>query len=187
MLVSVIIILILLLAFRYGYKRGLIKTLLSILGYVIVLLLSLYFSGPLGGFLTKYMPALDKTDGNQLVNSSDSLTIIFYRVLAFWILAIILGIILRFITQTFSSVTNLPVLSQINSLTGGLVWFLAAYILVFLGLLLLATSPTKNIQGSLVRSPVAEYIMKETPVFSRQVLDHWSDSSFIVMHTLEVN
>ncbi|GEN48445.1 CvpA family protein [Ligilactobacillus pobuzihii] len=168
MLVSLIILLILVLGFRYGYKRGLIQTLISVVGYVVVFLLSLYLSGPFGDFLTKYMPALDQSASN-----AGTVTMIFYRVLAFWIIAIFGGIILRVVTQTFTSITKLPVISQVNRLAGGLAWLIIFYIIVFFALLLLTTSPTSQVQDSLTSSPVAEFIIKETPVFSKDIWENW--------------
>lgn len=168
MLVSLIILLILVMGFRYGFKRGLLQTLLSVVGYVLVLLLSLYLSGPLGEFLTQYMPALDQDPG-----STGTFTLLFYRILAFWIIAILGGIILRIVTNTFTSITKLPVISQFNALAGGLAWLIIAYTVVFLGLLLLATSPTSQVQESLENSAIAEKIIKETPIFSRQIFDKW--------------
>lgn len=168
MLVSLIILLILVMAFRYGYKRGLLQTLLSVIGYLLVLLFSLYLSGPLGDFLTKYMPALDKDSGN-----TGTFAVLFYRVLAFWIIAILGGLVLRITTNTFTSLTKLPVISQLNSLAGGIVWLVIAYTVVFFGLLLLATSPTSQVQKSLESSSVAENIIKETPIFSKHILNDW--------------
>lgn len=168
MLVSVIILLLLLLGFRYGFKRGLIQTLLSVLGYVVVLILSLYFSRPFSEFLIKYLPSLD-----QQTSQSGTVTVLFYRVLAFWIIAIVGGVVFRIVTQTFTSLAKLPVVSQLNSLAGGLVWLLATYVLVFFGLLLLTTNPATQVQDSLTGSTVAQFMLDETPVFSEQVFEGW--------------
>ncbi|GKS81849.1 hypothetical protein LPAF129_15350 [Ligilactobacillus pabuli] len=168
MLVSLIILLVLLLGFRYGFKRGLVQTLLSILGYLVVLGLALYFSGGVGGFLLKYLPNLDQQVGN-----GETITRLFYRILAFWIIAIVGGIAFRVVTRTFTSITKLPLVSQLNSLAGGIVWLAVAYVLTFFVLLLLATSPTSPVQNSLSSSPVAQFMLKETPIFSQRVWNEW--------------
>ncbi|MSE08892.1 CvpA family protein, partial [Lactobacillus salivarius] len=48
MIISLIIIILLICAFRYGIRRGLLGSLVSLLGYIIVFILSLFLASPLG-------------------------------------------------------------------------------------------------------------------------------------------
>lgn len=173
MLVSLIILLLLVLGFRYGLKRGLAQTLVSLIGYVLVLLVALYFSSPLGDFLAKYMPSLEQSQGQQAAGGG--ITGIFYKILAFWIVALLAGIALRILNRSVLSITKLPVISQFNALAGGLIWLLATYVIIFFGLLLLASSELDQIKLSLENSQVAEFILQETPLFSSQLVQYWQE------------
>ena len=59
-MLTLIIVLLLILAFRFGLKRGLLMTLLSVAGYVIVFLLAVFLAKPMGAALATMMPALWK-------------------------------------------------------------------------------------------------------------------------------
>jgi len=67
----------------------------------------------------------------------------------------------------------LPVIHQVNSLAGGLINLVIRYVVIFLTLNLLILLPIQGFQNSYQASPVAQWIVKQTPVLSKQVFTWW--------------
>ena len=100
-MITLVIILLLILAFRYGWKRGLLMTLLNMAGYIIVFLIAIFLFKPLGRELSFVLPSLWKSSVFQGM---------FYDMLAFWIIAIVGGIIYRVLALTVNGITKLPLI-----------------------------------------------------------------------------
>ena len=81
MIISLIIIILLICAFRYGIRRGLLGSLVSLLGYIIVFILSLFLASPLGNIIAGLFSNIN--DGSGLLATT------FYKILSFWIIGII--------------------------------------------------------------------------------------------------
>lgn len=167
-MVTLIIILLLILAFRFGLKRGLLMTLLSVVGYVIVFLLAVFLAKPMGAALATIMPALWK---NSMFSG------MFYNVLSFWIIAIVGSILYRFLVRTVNGITKLPVISQVNALAGAALSTLLMYVVIFFILLLMAAWPSQNVKTTVQQSTVAEWILKKTPVISQQIMDDYNNQN----------
>ncbi len=167
-MLTLIIVLLLILAFRFGLKRGLLMTLLSVAGYVIVFLLAIFLAKPMGAALAMMMPALWK---NSIFSG------MFYNVLAFWIIAIVGSIIYRFLARTVNGITKLPLISQVNALAGAALSTILMYVVIFFALLLMAAWPSQNVRATVQQSPVAEWILKKTPVISQQIMNDYNDQN----------
>nr|WP_321315937.1 CvpA family protein [uncultured Ligilactobacillus sp.] len=166
MLVTLIIILLLILAFRFGYKRGLLMTLMSAVGYIVVFLLAIFLAKPMGIALSGALPALCK---------NVDFSTVFYQVLAFWIIAIVGSIIYRVVAKTVNGITKLPLISQLNAFAGAALSTILMYIVIFFGLLLMSAWPNSNVQQSVHESNVAQWILTKTPLFSQNIFDNISN------------
>lgn len=162
-MITIIILLLLILAFRFGYKRGLLMTLLSVAGYVIVFLLAVFIAKPMGQALAASLPQLAKNAGFSTM---------FYQVLAFWIIAIVGSIIYRFIARTVNGITKLPLISQINALAGAALSTLLMYVVIFFGLLLMSSWPSQNVRTTVQQSNTAQWILTKTPGFSKYIFNN---------------
>lgn len=167
-MITLIIVLLLILAFRFGLKRGLLMTLLSVAGYVIVFLLAIFLAKPMGTALATMMPALWK---NSIFSG------MFYNVLAFWIIAIVGSIIYRFLARTVNGITKLPLISQVNAFAGATLSTILMYVVIFFALLLMAAWPSQNVRATVQQSTVAEWILKKTPVISQQIMNNYNDQN----------
>lgn len=167
-MITLIIVLLLILAFRFGLKRGLLMTLLSVAGYVIVFLLAIFLAKPMGTALATMMPALWK---NSFFSG------MFYNVLSFWIIAIVGSIIYRFLARTVNGITKLPLISQINALAGAVLGTILMYVVIFFALLLMAAWPSQNVRSTVQQSTVAEWILKKTPVISQQIMNDYNNQN----------
>ncbi len=94
--------------------------------------------------------------------------------LAFWVIAIIGGLGLRFITNAVrQTAKKIPIISQADRLLGGLFSLAMMYGVIFFLLLLVDTWPGVQPKPFIAESSVAQFMLKKTPVISQQVLDNW--------------
>ena len=178
MILSLIIIILMILAFRYGLRRGLVLTMLNFVAYIIVLVISLLFASSLGDFLATFLPNLNSTSTSFLTWTNVNLNQVFYRLLAFWIIAISLGLVFRFVARIINGLFKLPILSQLNSLLGGFLAGLIMYGVIFFALLLLATWPNVEVNNLVNNSYLARFILERTPLFSRELIDSLMTTNF---------
>ena len=87
----------------------------------------------------------------------------FYKILSFWIIGIIGGIIVRILANVSRGFTKLPVISQFNALLGGILTTIMMYVVIFFGLILLSNWPSQKVKQTVEESRVAVYILDNTP------------------------
>ena len=155
MILSLIIIILLICAFRYGIRRGLLGSLVSLLGYIIVFILSLFLASPLGNIIAGLFSNIN--DGSGL------LAMTFYKILSFWI-------IVRILANVSKGFTKLPVVSQFNALLGGILTTIMMYVVIFFGLILLSNWPSQEVKQTVEESRVAVYILDNTPNVMNQIV-----------------
>lgn len=181
-IIDVIIILIILLGGVIGFKEGVIKKLTSIIGLVIVVILSFSLKNYLSVFFYENLPFFDLWGifkGIQVLN------IVFYEMLAFIIISSILTIVYRIllgITGIIEKILKATIILSIPSkILGFLVGLIENYIWVYLFLFVL-TLPVFNIKD-IYESKTAMYIITETPVLSKytnKTLDIYNDLYSII-------
>ena len=130
-------------------------SLVSLLGYIIVFILSLFLASPLGNIIADLFSNIN--DGSGL------LAMTFYKILSFWIIGIIGGIIVRILANVSRGFTKLPVISQFNALLGGILTTIMMYVVIFFGLILLSNWPSQKVKQTVEESRVAVYILDNTP------------------------
>lgn len=137
-------------------------SLVSLLGYIIVFILSLFLASPLGNIIAGLFSNIN--DGSGL------LAMTFYKILSFWIIGIIGGIIVRILANVSKGFTKLPVVSQFNALLGGILTTIMMYVVIFFGLILLSNWPSQKVKQTVEESRVAVYILDNTPNVMNQIV-----------------
>lgn len=165
-IVDAIILLIILLGGVIGFKEGVIKKLTSIIGLIIVVILSFELKNYLSVFFYENLPFFNFWGifkGIQVLN------IIFYEILAFIIIASLLTIIYRIllsITGLIEKVLKATIILSIPSkILGFIVGLVEYYIWVYIVLFIL-TLPVINLK-SIYESKTATFIMENTPYLSK--------------------
>lgn len=165
-IVDVIIILIILLGGIVGFKEGVIKKLTSIIGLVLVVILSFTLKNYLSVYFYENLPFFDlwgAFKGIQVLN------IVFYEMLAFLIIASVLTIVYRVIlgvTGIIEKILKATIILSIPSkILGFFVGLIENYIWVYLFLFVL-TLPVFNIKD-IYESKTAMFIITETPILSK--------------------
>lgn len=169
-LVDVLIILFILLIGVYGWHNGLIKTVVSAVGIILVFVLSFLLKNPIAEWLSLNLPFFNFWG---VFKGVTILNVVIYQLIAFFLVFAILmtiysivvkisGLVERFLRLTI--ILGLP--SKILGLIVGLVegWFIAATILMFLSV------PIFNL-AFVHESGVRKYILEKTPIISNMTKD----------------
>lgn len=181
-IVDCLIILFTLLGGIIGFKEGAIKKATSIVGLVLVVMLSFVLKNHLSVFFYENLPFFNLWGvfkGIQVLN------IIFYEMVAFLIIASVLMIIYKVILAITGIIENLLKTTVILSIPSKILGFIAglieSYIWIYIALFIL-TLPVFNIK-EIYESKIAIYIMKETPVLSKytsKTQDIYNDLYYII-------
>ena len=165
-IVDAIIILIILLGGVVGFKEGAIKKTTSIVGLVLVVILSFMLKNYLSVFFYENLPFLDlwgAFKGIQVLN------IVFYEMLAFLIIASVLTIVYRVLLGITGIIEKLlkatVILSIPSKILGLVIGLLEYYIWIYLVLFIL-TLPVFNIKD-IYESKVATTMITKTPILSK--------------------
>ena len=165
-IVEAIILLIILLGGVIGFKEGVIKELTSIIGLVIVVIVSFSLKNYLSVLFYENLPFFNFWGifkGIQVLN------IVFYEMLAFIIIASLLTVVYRIllsITGLIEKILKATIILSIPSkILGFIVGLIEYYIWVYIVLFIL-TLPVINLK-SIYESKTATFIMEKTPFLSK--------------------
>lgn len=167
------IIIVLIISFSIGHRRGMVKMILGLVGYLLALMVAKTGSSIVGAKLAELFPvlptamqntgsALNESNGNQF----------FYNGIAFIVIFLVVLFICRWLTRRFNLITKLPVIHQLNAMLGGLINFGLTYITIFFLLTIFQVWPSEWWQSQLTTSGLASWIINDTPVLSQQVV-YW--------------
>ena len=161
-----IIIFVIILAFAIiGFKRGVFKSLVTIVGFFAVIYLAYLFKNAIGDFFVLNLPfsKYTFTPGGSYV-----LNIVVYESVAFIFLLIVLGIVYKIIlvaSGIFEKLLKITIVLGVPSkILGLIVGALEGFVIVYLGLFIL-TQPFIRL-NILEHSKYAEKILEGTPILS---------------------
>lgn len=157
-----------------GAKRGLIVQLINIASFLIALVVAIIYYKPLADKFVLWIPYPGFTEGSTMTLVLDSLDIdrTFYRVFAFALIFFTVKIALQILGSMFDFLTYLPVLSSVNYLLGAVLCFIEAYIILFIGLYVIALLPIESIQSIVDSSFLTGLILEHTPVIT-SIFQNW--------------
>lgn len=154
-MVSLIILVLLGGAFRYGYRRGIIQVTVSLSGYLLVFLLSIFLTKPVSIIIIDILAL----NNDNLING------LFIKILTFWLINIIGGILFRITQNTTKKIIKVKLISQINAIIGALFCSSIMYIFIYFGILLLINWPNLQLQNSVNESFLAQLILSSAQKF----------------------
>ena len=131
MSVSLIIVLLLIIAYRAGARRGLVQTIVNVVGYVAVAFAAGYLAHEYGPCFAEKMPQIANEGNGFLAAAGINLNSSFYQIMLFWIFTIGLGIVFRMISGSIGIFAKIQVVSSVNRVLGGLASFLMMYAVIF--------------------------------------------------------
>ena len=160
-IVDAIIILFLILGALIGFKKGFIKTMVSLIGVILVIVLSFYFKTPIATFMYNYLPFWD-FGGLSILNIFLYESIAF--LLVFVLLSSVLGIIIN-ITGIIEKLLNVTiVLGFFSKILGAIAGVLEMIVFIFIAAFVLARI---NVTSEFImESSWARTILARTPVLA---------------------
>ena len=173
MSVSLIIVLLLIIAYRAGARRGLVQTVVNVVGYVAVTFAAGFLAHAYGPVFAEKMPQITDEGNGFLAVAGINLNSAFYQIMLFWIFAIGLGIVFRMVSGSLGIFTKMPVVSSVNRILGGLASFLMMYAVIFFALLFAGSWPNAGVRNSVDDSTVARFILNKTPGLSEKIISDW--------------
>lgn len=176
-MLSLGIIIILVINFYGGARRGLVLQIVMTGGYLLSYIVARLYYLKLGAHLELFIPYPSATENSQFAFFDHALGLeldkAFYNAVAFMLILFIGWLVTRFIGRLLNSLTFFPIIKQANYLGGGILSVLVAYIAIFLILYVLAMIPMDTIQEMLKNSSLAQFIVKHTPILSNQIYNWW--------------
>lgn len=160
-IIDIVIILLIILSFINGCKRGILKEAVMLCGTIVIYIVSFLLKNKLGLLLCKILPFFN-LDG--LV----SLNILIYQLVAFFLIASFLfsifGIVLK-VTGVLQKLVNMTIILTIPSkILGGILGLVEGYIVIF-ALLIILSVPFKNID-IFKNSNLNNKIITSSPILS---------------------
>ena len=149
-----------------GIRRGVIKELVSLVGIIVVFVLSWQLKGIIGNFLCIYLPFF-KFKG--AIEGISSLNIMLYQLIAFLIIFSLLLGIYTFtlkISRIVQKIVNATIVLIIPSkILGGIVSLIKGYLIIFIISVILII-PIGNID-TFKESTIVNFILYKTPLLSK--------------------
>ena len=165
--IDIVIILLLVMFGVVGWKQGIIKEAVQLIGMIIILVIAFMFKGELGNIFCKWLPFFN-FNGSPLEGMT-TLNILLYQVLGFVIIFTVLYAIYTIILKlsgVFQKILDWTIILLIPSKIGGLIiGLLEGYILLFV-LLLIITGLPANYTSNFTNSNLVQTIVYKTPILS---------------------
>ncbi len=174
-MLDIAILVILIMGFFMGLKRGFIMQLFHLTGFIIAYIAANIYYDDLAPKLTLWIPypKFGENSTLKLLTNSSDMEAAFYRAIAFMIIFFAVNILLQIIGRMLNFIAHLPILKQMNVLAGGILGFCEVYLIVFILLYMAAVIPIETVQNSLSHSMLANAIVKHTPLLSEQIKQLW--------------
>ena len=165
-IIDILIIIFIVLGFIKGFSSGMIKRAVSLIGLILVIILSFWLKNYLSMFFYENLPFISLSG---IFKGVESINIIFYEFLAFFIVLSVLMIAFRivvFASGVINKIVNCTIILTLpNKLIGGIIGVVEVYIYIFL--ILLITS-SFSINNSFIKdnSILEDKILNNTPILS---------------------
>ena len=165
--IDIVIILLLVMFGVVGWKQGIIKEAVQLIGMIVILVIAFMFKGELGNIFCKWLPFFNFNVSP--VEGMTTLNILLYQVLGFVIIFTVLYAIYTIILKlsgVFQKILDWTLILLIPSKIGGLIiGLLEGYILLFV-LLLIITGLPASYTSNFTNSNLVQTIVYNTPILS---------------------
>jgi uncharacterized membrane protein required for colicin V production len=171
------ILVIFLIGFFVGLKRGLILQFIHLTGFIVAFIVAATYYDNLAPKLTLWVPYpnLGTETALQTIFNGESFETAYYRAIAFSVIFFVVKIFLQIIGTMLDFIAHIPVIKQLNVWAGGILGLVEVYLLIFIVLYIAALLPIEFIQSPIKDSTIAQSIIKNTPIFSKQIKEMWFD------------
>ncbi|RFA34967.1 hypothetical protein CAI16_09595 [Virgibacillus dokdonensis] len=174
-MVTILLLLLLVMGFFIGLKRGFILQLFHLIGFIASFVVAALYYDELGPKLELWIPYPGLEEEGKWATFLQDLPLEagFYNAIAFLVIFLAVKIILQIIASMLDFVASLPILHSVNKLLGAILGFVETYLLLFIFLYIAALIPIAQIQTWINDSSVALFIIERTPYFSNEIKELW--------------
>ena len=169
-LMDVVSILLILLFTVLGFKRGVIKSLVQLIGTCAVLVLAFVFKDVLANFLMEFLPFFNF---GGIFNGISSINILIYELISFVLLFVLFYCILSIIVNLAGLVEKILkvtiILAIPSKILGALVGLVEGIIMTFLVLFILFHLP--QTENMVAESKLSIIILERTPIIGNVAAD----------------
>ncbi|MDM5190233.1 CvpA family protein [Bacillus sp. DX4.1] len=177
-MIDIIIILLLVMGFFLGLRRGFVLQLVKLTSFIIAYLVAYWYCKDLAPALEKIIPyPFGKGVSVPEWIDANNIEVVFYQAIAFILLFIITKIALALLGNLLNMFTEIPVLKQVNAVGGALLGFLEVYIILFVLIVIGNILPIEQVQTPLQKSSISKIIVDDTPILSEKVKELWQTGS----------
>lgn len=163
--IDFVIVILLILGALFGLKKGIVKSVISLFGIVLVFIIAWNLKNPLAQILYTKLPFFSFTSSTSLFN------IIIYELISFLIIAIILLIILKLVMIFTGLIDKILSITKVMGFTsrilGMIFGFIEMYVLIFFVLFFLYNFT--NVYKSIDNNTLALRMLNSTPILSNMV------------------
>lgn len=169
-IIDIGIILILIIFIIAGWKTGVIKEAVSLVGLILIFVIAYTFKEELGNFMCKYLPFFEFSGS---IKGLVSINILIYQLIAFLIIFSVLYAIYQIVLKisgVLQKLVNFTIILALPSkIAGAVIGLLQGYLMIF-AILLLAVVPLSN-HEIFKESKLTEIIVYKTPLISSYTKD----------------
>lgn len=192
-IIDIVIILLLLGFAMIGFKRGAIPAVISLVGTILILLVSYKFKGTIGNYLMKYLPFFNFTG---TFKGLVTLNILVYQLIGFILIAFVLfalfGLILKLTGLIEKAADALIILAIPSKIIGFIAGFLEGYLIIFIICLALLIPLKDNdlFQNSMVVNKMVYHtpiVTEKTAHLSSAIKDLYTLNSQIEAKKISTN
>ncbi len=175
-MLSIILIILLIIGFFVGLRRGLILQLVHLAGFILAYAAAYFYYDKLAPKLKLWIPYPSGLDHNQFLGmmTKGGLEAAYYNAIAFIIIFIAVKIVVQIIGSMLDFIANLPILGSINRFLGAIFGFIEMYLVLFLLLYVGSLTPMIGIKHAIDHSLLAQGMIQHTPVFSEKIKELWT-------------
>lgn len=162
-IVDVIVILLIAMCGVIGMKKGFIKSLVSLVGIILVFVLAYYLKNPIAEWLSLNLPFFNFTGSFK---GATILNVIIYQLIAFFIVfAILMALysILVIVSKVIEWFLKITIILAIPSKIGGFIVGLFEGIVISLMIIMILSLPTLNL-GIVEDSAIRNYLYNASPI-----------------------
>ncbi len=165
--IDIVVLLLLVMFGVVGWKQGIIKEAVQLVGMIIILVIAFVFKSQLGNIFCKWLPFFN-FNGSP-IEGMTALNVLFYQLLGFVVIFMVLyaiyTIILK-ISGVFQKIIDWTLILLIPSKIGGLIiGLIEGYILLFVILLIITGLPA-SYTSNFTNSNLVQTIVYKTPILS---------------------
>jgi len=169
-IVDVIILGFLIISVYNGFRRGVVNSVVTLVGTIAVFILSFYLKAPVSIFMYEHLPFISL---GGIFENVTVINILIYEAISFVLTFLVLSILVKILARVTGLVDKvlgkLVLLGLPSKILGGVVGLLQGYLFIFLILFAISSfaKPSKYIE----ESKVSSFVLTETPVLSDIVGD----------------